>query len=245
MKPCADVEAAFAKYVDGEAQGAEAAEIALHLDACPACRSDVERERAARALVRERRDALCCEAPAQLRSRCAGSAKRTSTPPRWVPLSAVAALLLAIVGVFVYGSFDRGAQALATQLALDHVKCFGVFQADGLTDPQELGGRWQQTQGWQLTVPPPRGDLELLGVRRCLSSQGRIAHIMYRHAGRPLSLFVARDEGRRPRTLDAMGHQAILWSEGDRVFVLVGQEPRAELEEVAAYVQARTVRRQE
>jgi anti-sigma factor (TIGR02949 family) len=245
MKSCADVESAFAKYVDGEVQGAEAAEIARHLDACPSCRTDVERERVARALVRERRGSLCCQAPAHLRSRCAGSAKRTSAVARWVPLSAAAALLLAIVGVFVYGAFDRGAQALATQLALDHVKCFGVFQPDGLTDPQELGGTWQRTQGWQLTVPPPRGDLELLGVRRCLSSQGRIAHIMYRHAGRPLSLFVARDEGRRPRTLDALGYQAILWSEGDRVFVLVGQEPRAELEEVAAYVQARTGRRRE
>jgi anti-sigma factor RsiW len=195
--------------------------------------------------VRERRGALCCQAPAQLRSRCAGSARRSQAPPRWVPLSAVAALVLAVAGVFIYGSFDRGAQALATQLALDHVKCFSVFESDGVVDPNVLGGRWQQTQGWQLTVPPPRGDLELLGVRRCLSSQGRIAHIMYRHAGRPLSLFVARDEGRRPRTVDAMGHQAILWSEGDRVFVLVGQEPRAELEEVAAYVQARTHRRRE
>jgi anti-sigma factor RsiW len=245
MRRCADVEPLFTRYVDGEAEPPEAADVATHLEACPPCRELVDRERAARALVKERRSALCTSAPDALRSRCAAKALRRSLPPRWLPLSAVAALVLAVAGIFIYGSFDRGARALATQLALDHVKCFSVFEPRGTTDARALAQLWEHNQGWELTVPPSSGDLELLGVRRCLSSQGRIAHIMYRHGGRPLSLFVARDQGRRARALEAMGHEAILWSEGDRVFVLVGQEPRAEMERVAAYVQARTFRRPE
>jgi anti-sigma factor RsiW len=227
MKRCADVEPLFAPYVDGDVQAAEAAEVNAHLESCPPCRVHVEHERAARTLVRERREALCAAAPAHLRSRCAASAHGDAAPPRWIPLSAVAALVLAVVGVFVYGSFDRGARALATQLAIDHVKCFNVLQPSGAADAHALAKRWQSAQGWELPLPPSSGKLELLDVRLCRSSEGRVAHIMYKHAGHPLSLFVARDQSIRPRTLETMGHQAILWSEGDRVFVLVGVEPRA------------------
>lgn len=246
MKRCSDLEPLFAPYVDGQAEPAAAAEVAAHLEACPPCRAELEGQRAARALVHERRGALCNAAPSALRTRCAAASARPSLSiARWMPLSAAAALVLAVAGIFIYGSFDRGARALATQLALDHVKCFAVFKPDGQTDPQTLAASWQRAQGWDLPVPPPTGALELLGVRRCLSSEGRTAHIMYRHGGRPLSLFIARDEGRRTRALEAMGHETILWSEGDRLFVLVGQEPRAELERVAAYVRNTAVRRQE
>jgi anti-sigma factor RsiW len=246
MKRCSDLEPLFAPYVDGEVEPAAAAEVAVHLEACPPCREQLEGQRAARALVVERRRVLCEAAPSALRVRCAAACSRRSRHlVRWIPLSAAAALLLAVAGVFIYGSFDRGARALATQLALDHVKCFAVFRPDGRTDPQALAANWQRAQGWQLPVPPSTGTLELLGVRRCLSSEGRTAHIMYRHGDKPLSLFVARDEGRRTQALEVMGHETIVWSEGNRLFVLVGQEPRAELEQVAAYVRTAAVRRPE
>jgi anti-sigma factor RsiW len=246
MKRCSDLETLFTPYVDGQAEPAAAADVAAHLEACPPCRDQVQRQRVARALVVERRSAMCEAASSDLRSRCASAcAGRSRRLTRWIPLSAAAAFVLAVAGIFLYGSFDRGARALATQLALDHVKCFAVFKPDGHTDPKVLAAGWQKTHGWELPVPPPNATLELLGVRRCFSSEGRTAHIMYRHDGKPLSLFVAKDEGRQFRAVEAMGLEAILWSEGDRLFVLVGEEPRQELERVAAYVKNTAARRPE
>jgi anti-sigma factor RsiW len=246
MKRCSDLEPLFTPYVDGQAAPSDVADVAAHLEACPPCRVHVQQQRVARALVVERRSAMCEAASSDLHTRCAAAcAGRSRRLVRWVPLSAAAALVLAVAGIFLYGSFDRGARALATQLALDHVKCFAVFKPDGRTDPKLLSAGWQKTQGWELPVPPPNGTLELLGVRRCISSEGRTAHIMYRHDGKPLSLFVARDEGRQARTVEAIGHEAILWSEGDRLFVLIGQQPREELERVAAYVKTTAARRPE
>lgn len=236
-KRCSDVEPLFAPYVDGEAESREAADVDAHLDACPPCREHVEEERAARALVRDRRASLSEAASAALRARCAASICRRGGARRWMPLSLAATLVLAVAGVFVYGSFDRGARAFATQLTLDHVKCFAI-EPRGPADAAALSARWQRSHGWSLPVPPPRAALELLGVRLCLSSEGRTAHIMYRHLGRPLSVFVARDEGRRPRALEVLGHQAIIWSDGDRTFAVVGREPLDEIERVAQYVKS-------
>jgi anti-sigma factor RsiW len=246
MKRCADLEPLFAPYVDGQAEPADAAAVAAHLEQCAPCRTHVEGERAVHVLVHDRRGALCRAAPSELRTRCAAvcAHHRLSRFARWT-VSAAAALVLAVAGIFIYGSFDRGARALATQLALDHVKCFAVFRSDGQTDPQILAASWRREQGWDLRVPPPTEALELLGVRRCISSEGRTAHIMYRHDGRPLSLFIARDGGRNLRALEALGHETILWSEGDRVFALVGRESRTDLERVAQYVRNTAARRPE
>jgi anti-sigma factor RsiW len=246
MKRCSDLESLFTPYIDGQAEPGAAADVAAHLETCPPCREQLHQQRVARALVIERRSAMCEAASSDLRTRCAAACTSRSRPlVRWMPLSAAAALVLAVAGIFLYGSFDRGARALATQLALDHVKCFAVFKPDGRTDPKLLAAGWQKAQGWELPVPPPNATLELLGVRRCISSEGRTAHIMYRHDGKPLSLFVARDEGRQFRTVEAMGHEAILWSEGDKLFVLIGQEPRQELERIAEYVKNTAARRPE
>jgi anti-sigma factor RsiW len=242
MKRCSDVEPLFAPYVDGEADPREAADVGAHLDACPPCREQVEGERAARAFVHDRRGSLCDAAPASLRARCAACAGLGGGARRWVPLSLAATIVLAVAGVFLYGSFDRGARAFATQLTLDHVKCFAVSSDPrGPADAAALSERWRRSHGWALPVPPPREALELLGVRLCLSSEGRTAHIMYRHQGRPLSVFVAHDNpprGRRPRDLEVLGHQAILWSEGDRTFAVVGRETPDELARVAEYVRS-------
>jgi len=240
MKRCSDVEPLFTPYVDGQAEPREAAEVDAHLDACPPCRDQVQEERAARALVRERRTSLCEAAPAALRARCQASLQRRRRGTRqWIPLSLAASVLLAVAGVFIYGSFDRGARAFATQLMLDHVKCF-TMEPRAPADASALAARWERRHGWPLKVPPTRDSLELLGVRLCLSSEGRTAHVMYRHDGRPLSLYVARDTapGRTSRALEVMGHQTVIWSEGDRTFALVGRESRNEIERIADYVKS-------
>ena len=54
------------------------------------------------------------------------------------------------------------------------------------------GALWTAGHGWTLDVPPssPPAQLELLGVRRCVTTSGGTAHIMYKWRGEPLSVFV-------------------------------------------------------
>jgi hypothetical protein len=39
-----------------------------------------------------------------------------------------------------------------------------------------------------------------------------------------------------PKLVEAVGHQAAIWSVGNRTFVLVAGEPRAEVESMSAFV---------
>jgi hypothetical protein len=80
--------------------------------------------------------------------------------------------------------------------------------------------------------------LHLVGSRPCLYGEGRIAHIMYRHEGRPVSLFMLPNSSRSRELVEVLGHQAAIWCVGNRTFVLVAREPRREVERLASFVQA-------
>ena len=60
------------------------------------------------------------------------------------------------------------------------------------------------------------------------------------HQGRAISLFVLPDTARRERLLEIMGHDALIWSEAGRAYVLLGQEGPAGMDEIAAYVRRAT-----
>jgi anti-sigma factor RsiW len=80
--------------------------------------------------------------------------------------------------------------------------------------------------------------LELVGSRPCLYGQGKVAHLMYRHEGRPVSIFMLPNSMRPDQVVEVMGHEAVIWSIGGRTFVLIAREPRAEVERMASIVQA-------
>ena len=61
---------------------------------------------------------------------------------------------------------------------------------------------------------------------------------MYRHDGRPVSLFMLPPRARPEELVEVLGHEAAIWSVGDRTFVLVAREPRAEVERMASFVTA-------
>jgi anti-sigma factor RsiW len=94
--------------------------------------------------------------------------------------------------------------------------------------------------GWTLHLPadPEQAGLELVGARPCLYGEGRVAHLMYRHHGVPVSIFMLPRSIRPQELLEVMGHEAAVWTVGQRTFVLVAQEPRDEVERMASYVQA-------
>ncbi len=258
-RACADVEPLLAAYVDGEASADERASVERHLERCEPCRRHETRERTMRSVLQARRHGLGACASPHLRTRCAAAlapagapiphpAARTFARRSWIPLSFAATLLLAVSAVFVIG-LNGSVEALATQLAMDHVKCFQLSPVHGAVDAGAAGQAWYQHYGWLLRVPrsQPVEQLELVDVRRCISTQGITAHLMYRWRGTPLSVYVlnsvpksetpieARLTGRE-QELSAIGQQEIIWSTGGRTYAVVGKGQRSDLERVAQYV---------
>ena len=249
---CGDLDPLRAAYVDNEASAQDRTAVDAHLNACPPCRDLVAGERAAKAVLHARRDALRATATESLRRRCEAighpAPVRSARAPlarRWVPLSVAATLVLAVAGVFLFGLSDR-VDVFAAQLALDHVTCF-KFASDRMTsgDSAALGRDWNTKQGWALRVPSsaPAERLELLGVRRCGSSEGRVAHMMYRWRGEPLSVYVLPASIASSRVVqnvvDTLGHEAVVWSKDGRTYAVVARGDPAELARVASYVRTK------
>lgn len=253
-KTCRELDEQFAPYVDGEAPPAARRAIESHLAACPPCLERAGDERSARDVVAEHRGELRAPAPAALRARCialSASAKATEHAGvgrsalastlirRWAPLSLAATLVLAVAGVFVFGLNDR-VQALAASLAVDHVKCFKVEGAAPHTDALVAARDWEHDQGWPIVVPQsePGQQLTLVDVRRCFTTDGRSAHMMYTWRGAPLSLYVLPEDIGRDRVVDKMGQQAVIWCANRRTYAVVAGGHPQDLSQVIAYMKA-------
>jgi anti-sigma factor RsiW len=264
MSNCRDVERLFAPYVDGEAAAEQRASVDAHISHCPPCRDLLIEERAAREVLLARRQSLRACASTTLRARCAaqraaargavassaphpgrfGGLAGVFTSRTWAPLSVAATLMLIIGGMFVYSAVNQ-VEALASQLALDHVKCF-QFGSTAPQDPIVAAHDWAVANGWPVQVPAssPDRQLEFVSLRRCLVTDGRTAHMMYKWRGQPLSVFVVpeplRDKRDVQHIVDKFGHEAIMWSSDGRTYVVMarGHPPAREIEPVVKYVRA-------
>jgi anti-sigma factor RsiW len=254
MSECRDLEPMLAPYVDGNADSQAAAVVDAHLRVCPPCRDRVTEERAARDVLLARREGLKTCASDDLRRRCAayrsgatGAAVRTAARPlarrTWVPLSLAAALLLAAGSIFFLG-LNQSVEVLAAQLALDHVKCFQFApeHTESPPDPEILAKQWYNARGWPVKIPASAADqdLELLAVRRCGSTEGITAHMMYKWRGAPLSVYVLNSASTRAgeveQLVEKIGQDAVIWSHAGRTYAVVSRGTSAELEPVVKYV---------
>jgi len=252
MGECRDLEPLLASYVDDAAEPDARAAVEAHLRVCPACSRCVTAERAAREMLHVRRESLRGCASEHLKRRCAahGLASRPATPapaPRsfirrtLVPLTLAATL--ALVAVTFFFTFSRSAEVLAAQLAADHVKCF-KFSPDPARqiDAKALSDEWARTRGWAIHIPTGSvdQDLTLVDVRRCGSSDGIAAHLMYKWRGTPLSVYVMNSESRRARQqqefVETLGQEAVVWKDRGRTYVIVAQAQPRDLEPVVRYV---------
>jgi anti-sigma factor RsiW len=265
MPNCNKLDPLSTPYVDGELDAANRAALDAHLRVCPPCQSRVDAERHVRELLQARKPALqkAC-APAALRAKCAGLTAdltadlkvRTTTDVvqafrpapdgatwrvRLTPYALAASLVVIVGGAFVYELTDRSVRVMAAELTADHVKCFGLNRLLGTHEVASVvEGSIGSSFAWPLHLPegPERAGLELVGARPCLYGEGRIAHIMYRHNGHPVSVFMLPKTSRSDALVDVMGHEAAIWSVGDRTFVLIAREPRGEVERMASFVHA-------
>ena len=93
---------------------------------------------------------------------------------------------------------------------------------------------------WHMHVPDDlaRSGLELVGSRPCLYARGKVAHIMYRYQGRPVSIFMVPGSARADDLVEVFGHEAVIWSAGNRTFVLIARGSRDEVGRMASFVKA-------
>ena len=252
MSKCQDLDPLFAAYADGEVAANDRASVEAHLERCPPCRERVAEQRTVRAVLTARRPTLRACASPYLRARCAAYGRSAARRPfsfglfgaarRWVPLSLAATLVLAVAGAFLFGLNDK-VNALTAQLTLDHVTCFQFApERLGHADASAASREWMAKQGWPIQIPASSvsAELELLGIRRCSMSSGRVAHVMYKWRGKPLSVFVVPRTIRRMRQeiAEKFGHDAVMWTEGDRTYVVLARARPADLVPVVGYVRA-------
>jgi anti-sigma factor RsiW len=246
---CREVEQHFAAYVEGT-PGSESGAVESHLQRCPPCRARLAAERAAHELLRTRRDRLRCQAPDTLRHRCAAQ-RQVSRPPRsavrrtLLPLSLAATLVLATAVLLLFG-IGSTVETYAAQLAADHLKCFQFPPDAAPMDAAVAGRNWEARNGWPLKVAASTRaeELELIGVRRCGSTHGRVAHLLYRWHGVPLSVYVLNrsldddpgDGTAAQHSVYKLGEHAIVWFDRGRTYAVVAQRRVPDLEQVTGYL---------
>jgi hypothetical protein len=159
-----------------------------------------------------------------------------------MPFALAASLVLVVGGAFLYELTERSAGVLAAELTADHVKCFRVLNNvfDTRNDRAAVESAMESRFNWHVRLPDhaESAGLELVGARPCLYGEGLVAHIMYRHRGSPVSLFMLPQRARRKEVIEIMGHRAAIWSVDGRTFVLVAREAPAEVERMRSFVQA-------
>lgn len=255
MPECARIDSLVTPFVDGELTPNEQQAVAHHLTVCPPCRARVAAERAIRSLLQARRaDLTSCTPPRDLKARCSrlsarrlqgnGPAQGATAPvharpwrARIAPLALAAALVLAVGTAFLYQATRSSSRVLAAELALDHEKCFRLNRIlDTDHSPSSVQASMSSWFGWNVQLPDvsAHDDVSLVGSRPCLYGEGKVAHIMYMHHGQPVSLFMLPRETRSEQVITVFGHEARMWSHGDRTFVLVASESASDLDQMAA-----------
>jgi anti-sigma factor RsiW len=263
MPKCSLIDPLVTPYVDDELTDVDRHVVDDHLAVCAPCRSRVEAERIVRGVLEERRDAIreSDRPPAALRTRCAqlrtplsaasrsgdGVARAASSPrsasspwrARLAPLSLAATLVLIVGAAFLYQITASSTTVMAAELAADHVKCFALnavlrtHQTPDVVESSMASGF-----DWRMQLPQvDRAGLELVGARPCLYGEGKIAHLMFTDRGIPVSLFMLPKTNRSDELVNVFGHEAAVWSVGDRTFVLIARETEAQVEHLAKFVQ--------
>jgi hypothetical protein len=245
---CREVEDHLAAYVDGAST--RVPEIEGHLASCAECRAAAHAQHVARTVLRERAPALAALAPPGLRTRVIASSNPSGSEPgaprlawsgRLTAFAAAAMLVLTLGAVLLPVVTVRSTAVLAAQLALDHLKCFTI-EGDGDGAPlakADAESILKNEFGLSVAVPAslPADRLQLVAVRRCLYGDGRAAHVMYRLDGEPLSLFIVPGLTRPAAELSLLGHDQIVWTQGDRTYMLVARGgSSAALARVAPYL---------
>jgi anti-sigma factor RsiW len=244
---CKDIADKLVAVAEAAASPQDAALVARHVATCEACGLALHAQTTARTVLRARAAHLAVTAPPGLRTRLAATARAERAEPagllgwrgRLSAFAAAAVLMLTLGAVLLPVLTARSTVVLAAQLALDHLKCF-IIDGDASGAPiskADAEAIVQRDHGWSANVPASIDGLELLAVRHCLYGDGLAAHVLYRAGGQPVSLFILPGLSRPAAELSVLGHDEVVWTHGDRTYVLVSPAgTTAGLARVAAYL---------
>ncbi len=247
---CSRVCERLTAFIDG-ALGKDAhTQVVGHLNECPSCANREREERGAATLLRRRAHALKdVPTPPGLRTRCAAVATTQPAPvlarwPSMVPVALAVVLIAVTATALTKVGASRSNAVLAAQLALDHVKCFALFQSgtNRAADPVVVKAMLRDRYGWNVDVPAStsEADLRLDGARRCQYGDGPIPHVMYQAHGQNVSLFVLEGVTRTPSDVSVLGHRAKIWTRGRNTYVMVSSAAAGTLSDVVGYLQQET-----
>ena len=245
MSECRRTVEQLTPYLDGMLTPLEGDAVERHLGVCPACRRHADEASGGRTVLRGCAGSLQeqTQLPPGLRSRCEALARRDAVGGwrrQLLPALAVAALVMATGLAVLSMASRRSPTVLASQLTLDHLKCFHFFAGPGsvLTDAHAAETYLSGQYGWDLHVPPSsaRDGVSLVSARRCLYAAGTIPHLMYRVNGHDMSLFVLDGESRKEADIKTLGHASHIWSSGEKTYVLVAPQSAGDLAPAARYV---------
>jgi anti-sigma factor RsiW len=151
--------------------------------------------------------------------------------------ASAAAAVVAGVGLVALAGVVRPVPVFAAQATLDHLKCMRLGPTTPSSDARACEVSWRASQGWKLDVPTGQqgAGMRLLGYRRCVVTEGRIAHLLYEWNGEIVSLIVLPDGPKVGHAeLEMFGQDAVLWTSHDHTYALVGRGDRAALAAAAS-----------
>ena len=250
MTECRRIESLLPPYVDGEANPDQVRLVESHLASCDVCQAQVVSERTARTILRARASELVTPAPPGMRTRIAATMLPAQRPAlgwtgRLSAFGAAAVVLVLIVFTLEFVPLPSNV-LFAAQLAIDHVRCF-VVEELGTTmkaaDAVTFERQYHNDYGWNVRVPPSseQAGITLMAARRCPFWLGDHAHLLYRSGDRDVSLYVTQGQQRPPASLSVLGHVERIWSAHGHTYAVVARSvPAADLERIAAYLEAST-----
>jgi len=244
---CKQIEGSLPAVADGGASPEQQITVTRHLESCAACRHALQAQTTARAVLQARAAHVSVTAPPGLRTRILATARAErpeaasvlSWRGRLTAFAAAAVLMLTLGAALLPIVTERSTVVLAAQMALDHLKCF-MIDGDGdgpAISKADAEATIVREYGWRASVPASAEGVELLAVRHCLYGDGMAAHLLYRVQGQPVSLFIMPGLVRPPAELSVLGHDELVWTQGDRTYMLVSAAgTRAGLTRVASYL---------
>jgi len=152
--------------------------------------------------------------------------------------------VLTVAGALFYGTVVNPGVAVAAQLALDHLKCFALFEQPAGLEPAAVRESLKERYGWDVAVPAADavGGLALVGGRRCVYLDGSVVHLLYKQGQVPVSVFVLPTGQHLPAgDLEAFGHSVAGFERGGRTWVVLAHETPIEVKKLAAVFEAAAV----